>query len=61
MNSHDKHSQFIQEIRKPFLVPDKGNNTSDSTWEKLEDDYDLQAQLERKFDELFGNNRKSGS
>ena len=61
MNSHDKHSQFIQEIRKPFLVHDKGNNTSDPIWEKLEDDYDLQAQLERKFDELFGNNRKSGS
>lgn len=60
-SSNDKHNQFIQEIRKPFLVPGKEKNASDSIWENLEDDYDLQAQLEKKFDELFGNKKKSGT
>lgn len=60
-SSHDKHSQFIQEIRKPLLAPDKEKGASDSIWANLEDDYDLQAQLEKKFDELFGNKKKSNS
>ena len=46
-SSNDKHNQFIQEIRKPLLVPDKEKNTSDLVLENPEDDYDLQARLEK--------------
>lgn len=55
-----KHKQFAESLRN-ILRNNTGNNTRSDNRSKSEnliippeDNYDLQAELERKFDELFG-------
>ena len=57
-SSRKHHEEFIKELRSPLKsIVEKNNETSqnESTTDNGEDfDLELQRELERKFDELFG-------
>lgn len=61
MTSVEKHNQFIQQICKSIAVPDRKNVNEDISRKTIEDEFDLQAELEKRYDELFGNGKKQNT
>lgn len=57
----DKHLQFIQEMRQRIQEPDSTTTKTDEPTEvPASDEYDLYAELDRKFMELYGSKKKIG-